>query len=218
MLYTVKFYYIFMLCIYFRAFTYITTSFYVIIIMAKRAKNSVPGPKMINAVSEMLRNLEDISADPFLVGSCPELPGIVLDKVVGTVLNRKGPEYKRVTREYERMRAEYFQALVAHPVGRGLALIAVGPEGVEMMECGRPPSSIAELRMVPGKPTRGRRESYNCHHIVPKSVRSISNTLSINHPANFVVAKTTRNGRDQSQNPHHFWHSLFLHPQNPQRS
>ena len=181
--------------------------------MAKREKTSLPGPKMINAVSEMLRQLEDVSADPSIIGSCPELPGIVLDKIEATVLDRDGPEYARVTREYDRMRAEYFQALVAHPVGRGLALIAVGPEGVEMMECGRPPSSIADLRIVPGKPTRGRHELYNCHHIVPKSLQSVSNTLSVNHPANFVIAKTTRKGRDQSENPHHFWHSLFLHPQ-----
>jgi len=205
--------YIFILCIYVYVLIYVTTSYNVVCLMAKRAKTSVPGPKMINAVSEMLRKLEDISADPSIVGSCPELPGIVLDKVEATVLDRNGPEYARVTREYERLRTEYFQALVAHPVGRGLALVAVGPEGVEMMECGRPPSSIAEVRIVPGKATRGRHESYNCHHIVPKSVRSVSNTLSVNHPANFVVAKTTRKGRDQSENPHHFWHSLFLHPQ-----
>ena len=90
--------------------------------MANRAKTSVPGPKMINAVSEMLRKLEDISADPSIVGSCPELPGIVLDKVEASVLDRNGPEYAGVTREYERLRAD---------VGRGLALIAVGREGVE---------------------------------------------------------------------------------------
>jgi hypothetical protein len=96
--------------------------------MAKREKTSLPGPKMINAVSEMLRQLEDVSADPSIIGSCPELPGIVLDKIEATVLDRDGPEYARVTREYDRMRAEYFQALVAHPVGRGLALIAVGPD------------------------------------------------------------------------------------------
>ena len=190
-----------------------TTSYNVIYLMAKRAKTSVPGPEMINAINEMLRNLEDISADPSIVGSCPELPGIVLDKVEATVLDRKGSEYARVTAEYDALRAEYFQALVAHPVGRALALIAVGPEGVEMMESGRPPSSIAEVRIVPSKPTRARRESYNCHHIVPKSVRPVSNALSVNHATNFVVANTTRKGRDQSENPHHFWHSLLLHPQ-----
>jgi hypothetical protein len=181
--------------------------------MAPRAKASVPRPEMINAVSEMLRKLEDISADPSIVGSCPELPGIVLDKITATCLDRDGAEYAEINRDYERLRAEYFQALVAHPLGRSLALLAVGPEGVALMEVGRSPSSISEVRFVQDKPIRGRRESYNCHHIVPKSVRPLPDAISINHPTNFVVAKTTRRGRDQSENPHHLWHSLFLHPQ-----
>jgi hypothetical protein len=181
--------------------------------MTQRAKTSAPGPEMIRAVDEMLRKLEEISADPSIVGACQELPGIVLDKVEATVRDRESAEYAKINRDYERLRAEYLQALVAHPVGRGLALLAVGPEGVAMMEIGRPPSSVSEVRFSPGQSTRGRRESYNCHHIVPKSVRSISKAISVNHPTNFVVAKTTRRGRDQSQNPHHFWHSLFLHPQ-----
>ena len=47
----------------------------------------------------------------------------------------------------------------------------------------------------------------------PKAFARIPTVVSINHPTNFVVAKTTRRGLDQSENPHHFWHSLFLHPQ-----
>ena len=81
------------------------------------------------------------------------------------------------------------------------------------MELGRPPAFVAEVRSRRGRAIRGRRESYNCHHVVPKSVRPESDAVSINHPTNFVVAKTTRRGLDQSENPHHFWHSLFLHPQ-----
>jgi hypothetical protein len=168
---------------------------------------------MIDAVSEMLRKLEEVSTDPSIIGRCPELPGIVLDKVEGTCLNRDGAEYAKVNSDFEGLRAEYLQALVAHPVGRGLALIAVGPEGVAMMEAGRPPSSISQVLVVQGQPTRGRRVSYNCHHIVPKIVRPDSKAISVNHPTNFVVANTTRRGRDQSENPHHFWHSLLLHPQ-----
>ena len=181
--------------------------------MPARAKTSPPGPEMIHAVDDMIRQLEKISPDPSLVGKCPELPGIVLDKVEATVRDRKGKEYKEISRDYERRRAEYLQALVAHPVGRGLALLAVGAEGVAMMEVGRLPTSIQEVRIVQGRSMRGRRESYNCHHIVPRSVRPVSDHLPINHPTNFVVAKTTRRGRDQSENPHHFWHSLLLHPQ-----
>jgi hypothetical protein len=181
--------------------------------MSRRAQPSAPRPDMVNAVAEMLRKLEQISNDPSLVGHCPELPGIVLDKVLGTCLDRDGTEYAQVNRDYEALRVEYFKALVAHPVGRVLALLAVGPEGVEMMELGRTPAIVREARYGPDAPIRGRRDSYNCHHIVPKSVRPESKAISINHPTNFVVAKTTRRGRDQSENPHHFWHSLFLHPQ-----
>jgi hypothetical protein len=181
--------------------------------MSRRAQASVPRPEMVNAVAEMLRNLEQICPDPSIIGRCPELPGVVLDKVWATCLDRDGAEYATVNRDFETMRAEYFKALVAHPVGRSLALLAVGLDGVAMLELGRPPASVTEVRAAPGTPTRARRDSYNCHHIVPKSVRPESSATSINHPTNFVVAKTTRRGRDQSENPHHFWHSLLLHPQ-----
>jgi hypothetical protein len=181
--------------------------------MSRRYQPSAPRLEMVNAVAGMLHNLEEISADPSIVGRCPELPGVVLDKVLGTCLDRDGAEYAKVNRDYEALRIEYFKALVAHPVGRVLALLAVGPDGVEMMELGRTPAFVREVRYGQGTPIRGRRDSYNCHHIVPKSVRPESKGISANHPTNFVVAKTTRRGRDQSENPHHFWHSLFLHPQ-----
>ncbi len=168
---------------------------------------------MVNAVAEMLRNLEQISEDPSIIGQCPELPGVVLDKVWASCLERDGEEYAKINRDYQTLRAHYFKSLASHPVGRALAALAVGSTGVELMELGRPPASVAEIRSARGKPVRGRRESYNCHHVVPKSVRPNSAVVSINHPTNFVVAKTTRRGLDQSQNPHHFWHSLFLHPQ-----
>ncbi len=168
---------------------------------------------MVIAVAEMLRNLEQISTDPSIIGQCPELPGVVLDKVCASCLDRDGPEYAKVNRDYQALRAHYFKALCAHPVGRALAALAVGSTGVELMELGRPPAFVAEVRAPRGRPLRGRRETYNCHHVVPKSIRPESDAVSINHPTNFVVAKTTRRGLDQSENPHHLWHSLFLHPQ-----
>lgn len=167
----------------------------------------------MNAVTEMLRNLEQISDDPSIIGQCPEMPGIVLDKVLASCLDREGAEYAQVNRDYQTLRAHYFKALAAHPVGRALAALAVGSPGIELMELGRPPSLVTEVRSTRGKPLRGRRQSYNCHHVVPKSIHPESEAVSINHPTNFVIAKTTRRGLDQSQNPHHFWHSLFLHPQ-----
>jgi len=181
--------------------------------MSRSTPFSPPGPEMLSAVAEMLRNLEQISNDPSVIGQCPELPGIVLDKVLATALDRDGPEYAKVNRDYQALRGHYFKALAAHPVGRALAALAVGSAGVELMELGRPPAFVAEIRYQGGRPARGRRESYNCHHIVPKSIRPESGAVPVNHPTNFVIAKTTRRGLDQSDNPHHFWHSLFLHPQ-----
>ncbi len=168
---------------------------------------------MVKAVDEMIRNLEQISADPSIIGKCPGLPGVVLDKILATCVDRDGPEYAKVARDYESLRADYLKALVMHPVGRALAALAVGSSGVELMERGRPPATVAEVRSRRAGQTRSRRQSFNCHHIVPKSVRPHTDTVSINHPTNFVVAKTTRRGLDQSENPHHLWHSLFLHPQ-----
>ena len=181
--------------------------------MNRDAQPSAPGPDMVNAVDEMLRNLEKISSDPSIIGQCPELPGVVLDKVLATCLDREGPEYAKVNRDYQTLRAHYFKALAAHPVGRALAALAVGSTGIELMELGRPPAFVAQIRSPRGRAVRGRRDSYNCHHVVPKSIRPESDAVSVNHPTNFVVAKTTRRGLDQSENPHHFWHSLFLHPQ-----
>jgi hypothetical protein len=174
---------------------------------------SPPDPSMVKAIDEMIRNLEQISGDPSIIGKCPELPGIVLEKIVSTCVDRDSPEYLKVAHDYESLRADYLKALVMHPVGRALAALAVGSSGVELMERGRPPAVVADVRSMGTGQTRVRRQSYNCHHIVPKSIRPHTGGVSINHPTNFVIAKTTRRGLDQSENPHHCWHSLFLHPQ-----
>ena len=168
---------------------------------------------MIDAVAEAIRNLENLAPDPEIVGACPELPGIVLDRVVGTPLDRQGTEYQGVIDDYDKIRQEYFQALVSHPIGRILALLAVGPDGVNLMEAGRSPSTIVDATAPPERALRGRKVSHNCHHIIPKSVGVAAGRSAINHPRNFVIANTTRRGRDQSQNPHHLWHGLLLHPQ-----
>jgi hypothetical protein len=168
---------------------------------------------MVAAVNEMFTKLEQISPDPSLVGRCPELPGIVLDRVMATSLNHSGPEYKQVTLDYEKLRAEYLKALVAHPVGLALALLALGPAGVESMEQGYVPSQSVGATYASERPARVQTQNFNCHHIIPKSLRPQNETVQINHPSNFVLAETTRQGRDQSRNPHHLWHSLLLHPQ-----
>jgi hypothetical protein len=180
------------------------------------AKNHPPPPprqEMIDAIAEAMRDFEKLAPDPKLVGACPELPGIVLDRVLGRPLDRTGEEYKSTIKEYDKIREEYFQALVSHPIGRTLALLAVGPDGVKLMEAGRSPSTLTDTTAPPERAVRGRRVSFNCHHVIPKSVGVTGGKTAINHPRNFVLANTTRRGRDQSQNPHHLWHSLLLHPQ-----
>src|SRR5258708_32967978 len=111
------------------------------------------------------------------------------------------------------MRGEYLKTLALHPVGRSLALLAVGPDGVRLMESGHSPSSVINAAQTINQPVRFRKQHYNCHHVIPKSVALAGGRAAVNHPTNFVIANTTRRGRDQSQNPHHFWHSLLLHPQ-----
>jgi hypothetical protein len=174
---------------------------------------SPPRPEMVAAVDAALKNLEQIAPDPGIIGACPELPGIVLDKVMGTVRSHKDPAYLETTRNYNLLRSDYLKALVAHPVGRALALLAVGPQGVELMEAGRVPSSVQAIAAPSNFSPRTRRQQYNCHHIIPKSLAIDGGMSAVNNPGNFVITKTTRRGRDQSQNPHHCWHALLLHPQ-----
>jgi hypothetical protein len=182
-----------------------------------RPKQQQPPPpprqEMIDAVAEAIRDFEKFASDPDLVGACPELPGVVLDRVMGRALDRKGEEYLTTIKDYENIRKEYFQALVNHPIGRTLALLAVGADGLKLMEAGRSPSTLVDTTPPSGRAVRGRQVTYNCHHVIPKSVAVAGGKSAINHPRNFVIANTTRRGRDQSQNPHHLWHSLLLHAQ-----
>jgi hypothetical protein len=180
------------------------------------SKNQPPPPprqEMIDAVAEAIRDFENLAPDPEIVSACPELPGIVLDRILGRALDRKGEEYLTTIKDYDKIRNEYFQALVSHPIGRTLALLAVGADGVKLMEAGRSPSTLVDATAPPERAVRGLRVSYNCHHVIPKSVAVAGGKEATNHPRNFVIANTTRRGRDQSQNPHHLWHSLLLHPQ-----
>jgi hypothetical protein len=116
---------------------------------------------MIDAVAEAIADFEKLAPDPEIVGTCPELPGIVLDRVMGRALDRKGEEYKATINDYDKIRNEYFQALVSHPIGRTLALLAVGTDGVKLMEAGRSPSTLVDTAAPPERAVRGRRVTYN---------------------------------------------------------
>ena len=178
-----------------------------------KSSSKPPSAEMRAAVDEAIKEFEKLISDPASIGACPELPGIVLDRIVGQPLDRTSEEYDQTTKAYVKMRGEYLKALALHPVGRSLSLLAVGPDGVRLMESGHSPSSVINAAQAINQPVRFRRQHYNCHHIIPKSVAVAGGRAAINHPRNFVIANTTRRGRDQSQNPHHFWHALFLHPQ-----
>ena len=66
---------------------------------------------MIDAVAEAIRDFEKLAPDPETVGACPELPGIVLDRILGRALDRKGEEYLAAIKDYDKIRNEYFQTL-----------------------------------------------------------------------------------------------------------
>src|ERR1700745_1222397 len=172
-----------------------------------------PSAEMRAAVDEAIKELEKLISDPTSIGACPELPGNVLDRIVGQPLDRTSEEYDQTTKAYVKMRGEYLKALALHPVGRSLSLLAVGVDGVRLMESGHSPSSVMNVTKSVNQPIRLKRHYYNCHHVIPKSVAVAGGRAAINHPRNFVIVNTTRRGRDQSPNPPHFWHALFLHPQ-----
>jgi hypothetical protein len=172
-----------------------------------------PSAEMRAAVDEAIKELEKLISDPAAIGACPELPGVVLDRIIGRPLDRASEEYDQTTKAYGKMRGDYLKALALHPIGRSLSLLAVGADGVRLMESGHSPSSVVNATQATNQPVRLKRKHYNCHHVIPKSVAVTGGRAAINHPRNFVIVNTTRRGRDQSQNPHHFWHALFLHPQ-----
>ena len=79
--------------------------------MSSESECSAPGPAMVKAVTEMIKNLEEIALDPSIISKCPDLPGVVLDKVLATRLDRDGPEYAKVARDYQTLRADYLKAI-----------------------------------------------------------------------------------------------------------
>jgi hypothetical protein len=60
-----------------------------------------------------------LAPNPGVVGTRSELPGIVLDQVLGKVQSHDDDEYKEITRNYQSTRSEYLRALVARPVPSG---------------------------------------------------------------------------------------------------
>ncbi len=59
-----------------------------------------PSAEMHAAVDEAIKELEKLISDPASIGACPELPGIVLDRIVGRTLDRSSEEYEQTTKAY----------------------------------------------------------------------------------------------------------------------
>src|SRR5260370_37182469 len=148
-----------------------------------------PTTEEIRALFEKpIKELKKLFSDPASIGACPELPGIVLDRIAGQPLDRTSEEYDQTTKAYVKMRGDYLKALALRPVGRSLSLLAVGPDGVRLMESGHSPSSVINAAQAINQPVRFRRQHYNCHHIIPKSVTVAGGRAAINHPRKFIIA------------------------------
>jgi len=66
---------------------------------SKQLPPAPPRQEMIDAVAEAIREFEKLAANPEVAGACPELPGVVLDRIMGLCLDRKGEEYKTTIKE-----------------------------------------------------------------------------------------------------------------------
>ena len=65
--------------------------------MSGRKRDAPPPPGMVQAVDQMFRQLEALAPDPNVAGACPELPGIVLQRITGRVLDPNDPSMKPLT-------------------------------------------------------------------------------------------------------------------------
>ncbi|QSR89143.1 hypothetical protein IT6_02325 [Methylacidiphilum caldifontis] len=193
--------------------------------------NIIPSREMLFKVDRMIKNLNSLSDPQSILDGCPEAPGIVLEKSTVIPIDRESKEYRKIVKEYEKIRPQFLAALANHPVGKPLSLLAVGKEGWEMMKKGKVPKrnlgsfvdedgirrnaiamySLKRLKRIKTPPHENSQDTYNCHHIIQKSVKA-THQRSPNDPENLVLVQTFKSHNNQF-NPHHFWHALFLHPQ-----
>lgn len=183
----------------------------------------------------MVEMLERVGTVERILETPPEAPGIALERVRVKTLDREGKAYRRIVREYNRIRPEFLAALAKNPTTRALALLSVGKEGVEMMERGQVPkrkwgeavdrdgvlrdrTTLFQVRAI--LPRGVRRvaaalekpaDRWNCHHVVQKSALPLDGG-NPNDPSNLVVISTFTSGNNR-ENAHHFLHAAILHPQ-----
>lgn len=184
----------------------------------------------------MVQGLERMGTVERILATPAVAPGIALEKVRVRALDRDGKSYKRIVREYNRTRPEFLAALAQNPTTRALALLAVGKEGLAMMERGLAPkrkweeavdrdgvrrdrTTIFSVQAIVPRGVRKvmqeaehRPDSWNCHHVVQKSVVRLEGEKSPNDPSNLVLISTFTSGNNR-ENAHHFLHAAILHPQ-----
>lgn len=190
---------------------------------------------MQGKIDAMVQGLERAGTVERILQTPPVAAGIALEKVRVRTLDRDGKSYRKIVREYNRMRPELLAGLARNPTTRALALLAVGKEGVAMMERGQVPkrnweealdrdgtlrnrTTLFQIRAIlprgVQKITQGHErgpDQWNCHHLVQKSVVRLDGK-SPNDPSNLVVISTFTSGNNR-ENFHHFLHAAFLHPQ-----
>ena len=195
-----------------------------------------PSPEMKRKIDAMVQELERVGTVERILETPSVAPGIALEKVRVRTLDRDGRRYRKLAREYNRIRPEFLAALAQNPTTRALALLAVGKEGLTMMERGLVPkrkgeeavdrdgairdrSTLFQLHAVVPRSLRkalesaeGRSDLWNCHHVVQKSVVRLEGAKNPNDPSNLVLISTFTSGNNR-ENAHHFLHAAILHPQ-----
>ncbi|QSR84618.1 hypothetical protein [Methylacidimicrobium sp. B4] len=202
---------------------------------SKRRQPIEPSPVMQAKVAAMVQGLERAGTVERILETPPAAPGIALERVRVRTLDHEGKTYRKIVREYNRTRPQFLAALARDPTARALALLAVGKEGVAMMERGQVPkrkweetvdrdgvlrdrATLFGVRAVLPQGVRRitqaserRPDMWNCHHVVQKSALRADGE-SPNDPSNLVVISTFTSGNNR-ENAHHFLHAAMLHPQ-----
>lgn len=186
-------------------------------------------------IAAMVEGLDRVGTVERILETPSAAPGIALEKVRVRTLAHDGKTYRKIVREYNRTRPEFLAALARNPTTRALALLAVGKEGLAMMERGQVPrrkweevidrdgvsrdrTTLFQIQAILPRgmekappPIEGRPDQWNCHHVVQKSVARLDGK-SPNDPSNLVVISTFTSGNNR-ENAHHFLHAAILHPQ-----
>ncbi len=162
-------------------------------------------------IEDKLHHLENIPVDA-IAKSNPDFPGMFLQETHAQLLDRGSEAYTAVVADYDQFRPEFLMGLANNPTTRSLALLAVGTEGVELMEKGKVPRHEIGAYTDRNGNERTKYEYFNCHHMFQKSARDTEEDRVINSADNLVLLNTYRSDNSR-ENGHHHIHGAILHPQ-----